>query len=129
MTREQILATGKHVVIIGGGDTGADCLGTSHRQKAASVHQFEILPMPPDERSPPTPWPLWPLQLRVESSHEEGGKREWAVTTARFSGDNGNVKKLHCDARGPSSSREQSSRWMRNWCCWRWDLPVPSGLG
>ena len=70
---EQILATGKRVVIIGGGDTGADCLGTSHRQKAASVHQFEIMPMPPNERAPHTPWPLWPLQLRVESSHEEGG--------------------------------------------------------
>src|SRR5919112_932332 len=62
----QILATGKHVVIIGGGDTGADCLGTSHRQKALSVHQFEIMPMPPDQRSPQTPWPLWPLQLRLE---------------------------------------------------------------
>ena len=62
---EQILATGKHVIIIGGGDTGADCLGTSHRQKAASVHQFEIMPMPPADRAPQTPWPLWPLQLRV----------------------------------------------------------------
>src|SRR5271167_4257650 len=68
----QILATGKHVVIIGGGDTGADCLGTSHRQKAASVHQFEIMPMPPNDRADSSPWPLWPLQLRVESSHEEG---------------------------------------------------------
>jgi glutamate synthase (NADPH/NADH) small chain len=71
----QILATGKHVIIIGGGDTGADCLGTSHRQKAASVKQLEIMPMPPEDRSPSTPWPLWPLQLRVESSHEEGGER------------------------------------------------------
>ena len=62
---QAILATGKHVIIIGGGDTGADCLGTSHRQKAASVHQFEIMPMPPVERSPLTPWPLWPLQLRI----------------------------------------------------------------
>jgi len=91
---QEILATGKRVVIIGGGDTGADCLGTSHRQKAASVHQFEILPMPPAERSPSTPWPLWPLQLRMESSHEEGGRREWAVATTRFSG-NGSVNKLH----------------------------------
>jgi glutamate synthase (NADPH/NADH) small chain len=89
-----ILATGKRVVIIGGGDTGADCLGTSHRQKAASVHQFEILPTPPPERASSTPWPLWPLQLRMESSHEEGGKREWAVATTRFSG-NGSVEKLH----------------------------------
>ncbi|HEY4363408.1 MAG TPA: glutamate synthase subunit beta [Bryobacteraceae bacterium] len=93
---QAILATGKHVIIIGGGDTGADCLGTSHRQKAASVTQFEIMPMPPVERSPLTPWPLWPLQLRAESSHEEGGKREWAVNTTHFTGDkDDNVKKLH----------------------------------
>src|SRR4051812_32335877 len=92
----QILATGKHVIIIGGGDTGAACLGTSHRHKAASVHQFEIMPMPPPDRSPVTPWPLWPLQLRQESSHEEGGQREWSVATAKFEGDaNGHVKKLH----------------------------------
>jgi glutamate synthase (NADPH/NADH) small chain len=90
----QILATGKHVVIIGGGDTGADCLGTSHRQKAASVHQFEIMPMPPEDRAAETPWPLWPLQLRVESSHEEGGIRDWAIATTSFSGD-GQVSKLH----------------------------------
>jgi glutamate synthase (NADPH/NADH) small chain len=92
----QILATGKRVVIIGGGDTGADCLGTSHRQKALSVHQFEIMPMPPEQRSEATPWPLWPLMLRQESSHEEGGTRDWAVSTVRFEGDeNGRVKKLH----------------------------------
>ena len=92
----QILATGKRVVIIGGGDTGADCLGTSHRQKAASVHQFEIMPMPPADRAPQTPWPLWPLQLRSESSHEEGGIRDWSITTTSFTGDDeGNVKKLH----------------------------------
>jgi len=97
----QILATGKHVVIIGGGDTGADCLGTAHRQKPASVHQFEIMPMPPLERSPNTPWPLWPLQLRTESAHEEGGVREWAVATTRFSGENGHVKQLHAIRVGP----------------------------
>ncbi len=97
-----ILATGRRVVIIGGGDAGADCLGTSHRQKPASVHQFEIMPMPPVERSPLTPWPLWPLQLRSESSHEEGGKREWAVATTHFSGDvHGNVEKLHAVHVGP----------------------------
>jgi len=91
----QILATGKRVVIIGGGDTGADCLGTSHRQKAASVHQFEIMPMPPADRAPQTPWPLWPLQLRVESSHEEGGTREWSIGTVEFIGDErGNVRGL-----------------------------------
>jgi glutamate synthase (NADPH/NADH) small chain len=93
---ETILATGKRVVIIGGGDTGADCLGTSLRQGAASVLQFEIMPKPPDERSPQTPWPLWPLQLRTESSHEEGGTRQWSVATTSFEGDaDGNVKRLN----------------------------------
>jgi glutamate synthase (NADPH/NADH) small chain len=93
---DQILAAGKHVVIIGGGDTGADCLGTSHRQKAAHISQFELLPKPPDDRAPQTPWPLWPMQLRVESSHEEGGLRDWSVSTVRFTGDaSGNVTKLH----------------------------------
>jgi glutamate synthase (NADPH/NADH) small chain len=91
-----ILATGKHVIIIGGGDTGADCLGTSHRQKAASVKQLEIMPLPPENRAPSTPWPLWPLQLRVESSHEEGGERHWSASTTKFTGDEqGNVKQLH----------------------------------
>jgi glutamate synthase (NADPH/NADH) small chain len=99
---QQILATGKRVVIIGGGDTGADCLGTAHRQKPASVHQFEILPMPPLERSPGTPWPLWPLQLRTEGAHEEGGIREWAVATTKFAGDEHHrVKQLHAIRVGP----------------------------
>jgi glutamate synthase (NADPH) small chain len=97
-----ILATGKRVVIIGGGDTGADCLGTSHRQKAAHITQFELLPKPPDERSPSTPWPLWPMQLRTESSHEEGGLRDWSVNTIKFTGDeHGNVKQLHAVRVGP----------------------------
>jgi len=92
----EILATGKRVVIIGGGDTGADCLGTALRQKPLSVHQLEILPQPPEVRAPQTPWPLWPLMLRVESSHEEGGVREWAVTTTSFSGDeHGHVARIH----------------------------------
>jgi glutamate synthase (NADPH/NADH) small chain len=98
----QILATGKRVVIIGGGDTGADCLGTCHRQRAASIHQLEILPEPPPARAPSTPWPLWPLMLRLESSHEEGGVRQWAVSTTRFTGDeNGNVKRLQVTRVGP----------------------------
>ena len=102
---EAILATGKRVVIIGGGDTGADCLGTSHRQKAASVHQFELMPTPPAERSPQTPWPMWPMQLRTETSHEEGGQREWSVSTVRFTGDaQGNVTKLHAVRVGPPPS-------------------------
>jgi glutamate synthase (NADPH/NADH) small chain len=93
---DQILATGKRVVIIGGGDTGADCLGTCHRQGARSVTQFELLPKPPDTRSPLTPWPLWPMQLRIESSHEEGGTRDWCVSTVKFAGDeHGNVTHLH----------------------------------
>ena len=101
-SREAILASGKRVVIIGGGDTGADCLGTCHRQRPLSVHQFEILPLPPPERSPSTPWPLWPLQLRIESSHEEGGVREWSVATTQFSGDSqGRVARLHAIRVGP----------------------------
>ena len=98
-----ILATGKRVVIIGGGDTGADCLGTSHRQGAAHVTQFELLPKPPDERHASTPWPLWPLQLRTESSHEEGGLRQWSMATTGFTGDeHGNVKQLHGVRVGPA---------------------------
>jgi glutamate synthase (NADPH/NADH) small chain len=93
---QAILAGGKRVVIVGGGDTGADCLGTCHRQGALSVTQFELLPKPPDERSPATPWPLWPMQLRIEGAHEEGGTRDWSVATVRFTGDeDGNVKRLH----------------------------------
>ena len=104
---EAVLATGKRVVIIGGGDTGADCLGTSHRQKALSAHQFELLPKPPGERSPDTPWPLWPMQMRTESSHQEGGVREWSVATTGFSGDaQGNVRKLHAVRVGPAPGFE-----------------------
>ena len=103
----EILATGKKVVIIGGGDTGADCLGTSHRQRAASVHQFEIMPMPPSDRAPNTPWPLWPLQLRIESSHEEGGVREWSVATTKFTGnEKGQVTHLHGVRVGPAPKFE-----------------------
>lgn len=105
-----ILATGKHVVIIGGGDTGADCLGTSHRQKALSIHQFEIMPMPPQDRAPQTPWPLWPMQLRVESSHEEGGVRDWSIATQKFTGDDqGNVRQLHGIRVGPPPKFEPIS--------------------
>jgi glutamate synthase (NADPH/NADH) small chain len=92
---EAILATGKHVIVIGGGDTGSDCIGTSHRQGALSVTSFEIMPRPPEDRAASTPWPLWPLQLRTSSSHEEGGKRDWSVSTESVSG-NGKVEKLHC---------------------------------
>jgi glutamate synthase (NADPH/NADH) small chain len=89
-----ISAAGKRVVIIGGGDTGADCLGTVHRQGAVSVHQFELLPRPPDKRAPDNPWPQWPNIFRVSSAHEEGGERVYAVSTQRFVGDGGRVKRL-----------------------------------
>ncbi|HEU5457300.1 MAG TPA: FAD-dependent oxidoreductase, partial [Terracidiphilus sp.] len=102
-----ILATGKRVLIIGGGDTGADCLGTSHRQGARSVHQFEIMPKPPETRAASTPWPLWPLQLRTESAHEEGGIRDWSINSLKFTGDeHGNVKQLHAIRVGPPSRFE-----------------------
>ncbi|HUD75169.1 MAG TPA: glutamate synthase subunit beta, partial [Terracidiphilus sp.] len=97
-----ISAEGKRVVIIGGGDTGADCLGTCLRQGAKSVHQLEIMPKPPTERAASTPWPLWPLQLRTETSHEEGGKREWGVNSIKFTGDErGCLKQLHGIHVGP----------------------------
>ena len=99
---KEILATGKRVVIIGGGDTGADCLGTCHRQKPLSVHQFEIMPKPPEDRSPLTPWPLWPMQLRIEGAHEEGGVRDWSIATTKFTGgDDRHVQKLHAVRVGP----------------------------
>jgi glutamate synthase (NADPH) small chain len=90
-----ITAAGKKVVILGGGDTGSDCLGTSNRQGAASVHQFELLPVPPESRTPEMPWPDWPMILRTSSSHEEGVIRDWSINTKRFLGSNGTVQKLH----------------------------------
>ncbi len=90
-----ITAAGKHVVIIGGGDTGADCLGTAHRQGAASVHQFEIMPRPPDERAAANPWPTYPMIYRTSSAHEEGGDRVYSVNTEEFRGDeSGTVRAL-----------------------------------
>jgi glutamate synthase (NADPH/NADH) small chain len=93
----QITAHGKRVVILGGGDTGSDCLGTSNRQGCISVHQFELLPQPPETRTEDiAPWPYWPMILRTSSSHEEGVIRDWSINTKSFSGDaHGNVKKLH----------------------------------
>jgi glutamate synthase (NADPH/NADH) small chain len=86
-------ASGKHVVIIGGGDTGSDCVGTSNRHGAASVTQFELLPMPPDPETNPV-WPYWPTRLRTSSSHEEGAERDWSVATKAFLGEDGKVKSL-----------------------------------
>ena len=97
-----ILAEGKSVVILGGGDTGADCLGTSLRQHAKIVHQYEIMQKPPDVRAASTPWPMWPSQLRTESSHEEGGVRDWGINSVSFTGDEqGRVKQLHAVRVGP----------------------------
>ena len=93
---EPILAGGKHVVVIGGGDTGSDCIGTAIRQGARSVTNFEILPQPPVQENKMLTWPDWPLKLRTSSSHEEGANRDFAVLTTKFSGQNGEVKKLHC---------------------------------
>ncbi len=90
----QIMATGKHVVVIGGGDTGSDCVGTSNRHGAASVTQFELLPQPPEQENKPMVWPYWPVKLRTSSSHEEGCKRDWSVATKRFEGKDGKVEKL-----------------------------------
>ena len=93
---EPILADGKHVVVIGGGDTGSDCIGTSIRQGALSVTNFEIMPQPPEKENKLLTWPDWPLKLRTSSSHEEGAERDFAVGTVSFSGENGRVKTLHC---------------------------------
>ena len=108
-----ISARGKRVVIIGGGDTGADCLGTAHRQGAVSVHQLELLPSPPMERAANNPWPLWPNIFRSSSAHEEGGARDFCVSTKRFSGTNGTVERLHAirvefepDGKGGQRMRE-----------------------
>jgi glutamate synthase (NADPH/NADH) small chain len=92
---EEISAKGKRVVVIGGGDTGSDCLGTAHRQGCLEAHQFELLPEPPPTRAESTPWPLWPMKLRTSHAHEEGCDREWSISTTKFSGENGHVKKLH----------------------------------
>jgi glutamate synthase (NADPH/NADH) small chain len=108
-----ITARGERVVIIGGGDTGADCLGTAHRQGAVSVHQFELLPAPPNERAPDNPWPLWPNIFRTSSAHEEGGVQDYCISTRRFSGRDGRVERLHAvrvafvsDGNGGKAMRE-----------------------
>jgi glutamate synthase (NADPH/NADH) small chain len=91
----EISARGKHVIIIGGGDTGSDCAGTCLRQRAASVRQLELFPQPPEARDASTPWPLWPMQLRTSHAHEEGCERDWSIATTRFSGHRGRVRRLH----------------------------------
>ena len=113
-TEEEILATGLDVVVLGGGDTGSDCVGTSHRQGARSVTSIELLERPPEQRHASTPWPLWPLVFRTSSSHEEGGVREFSALTKRFEGAAGRVERLHAvrlewgppDASGRPTMRE-----------------------
>ena len=95
ITEKEITARGKHVVVLGGGDTGSDCHGTALRQGALSVSSWELLPKPPAERTESMPWPYWPMILRTSSSHEEGGMRDWSVNTKRFSGRDGKVETLH----------------------------------
>jgi NADPH-dependent glutamate synthase beta subunit-like oxidoreductase len=132
---DQITAAGKHVVIIGGGDTGSDCVGTSNRHGAASITQFELLPPPPAAENKPLVWPNWPIKLRTSTSHEEGCERDWAVTTKRFEGRNGRVGSSlpHVSnggrtARGLrrwSKSRAANSKSRRTSCCSRWGSSVP----
>ena len=96
LDNKPILAGGKQVIVIGGGDTGSDCIGTSHRQGALSVTQLEIMPRPPEKENKPLVWPDWPLKFRTSSSQQEGAERDFSVVTKSFSGENGEVKKLHC---------------------------------
>jgi glutamate synthase (NADPH/NADH) small chain len=91
---DQIRATGKHVVVIGGGDTGSDCVGTSNRHGAASVSQFELMPQPPQQENRPLTWPNWPIKMRTSSSHEEGCQRDWSIATKSFIGEDGKVTGL-----------------------------------
>ena len=112
--KDAISAKGKNVVVIGGGDTGSDCVGTSHRQGAKRVVQIEVMPAPTESRPPETPWPKYPLILKISTSHKEGGERQWSVLTKKFSGEGGLVKKVHCvkvdfsqrDANGTPIMRE-----------------------
>ncbi len=112
--QERLSAEGKHVVVIGGGDTGSDCIGTSRRQGAGSITQIELLPKPPDSRLPTNPWPTWPTVMRTSSSQEEGCERMWSVQTKGFAGEEGSVRKLRCvkldwsepDAAGRRTFRE-----------------------
>ena len=124
-------AKGKHVVVIGGGDTGSDCVGTSNRQGAASVTQLEVMPQPPEQENKALTWPDWPLKMRTSSSHEEGAERDFAVLTKRAVGKDGKVEALECvriewvkGADGRMAMKEvdgqQRSSSRPTWCCWPW---------
>ncbi len=128
----QILATGKHVVVIGGGDTGSDCIGTSIRQGAASVVNFELMPQPPDQEDKQLTWPYWPLKLRTSSSHEEGAERDFAVATKSLQGKDGKVESLTAchvewvkDGKGGMKMQEVPGTeftFPRSSCCWPWAM-------
>ena len=132
-----INAHGKHVVIIGGGDTGADCLGTAHRQGAASVTQLEIMPAPPDRRAADSnPWPTYPMIMRVSSAHEEGGERLYSVNTERFLGGRRPATCGRCcctrwsgSTAGSRRSRAPSASCRPTWSSWPWASPARSARG
>ncbi len=105
-----ITAAGKRVVVVGGGDTGSDCIGTCHRQGAMSVVQLELMPQPPASRDASTPWPLWPMQLRTSHAHEEGGVRDWSIATTALSGSDGRVQQLHAVRVAPMSGADGRAR-------------------
>ncbi|PSQ84959.1 MAG: hypothetical protein BRD40_00715 [Bacteroidetes bacterium QS_1_65_9] len=107
---DDISAEGKHVIVIGGGDTGSDCVGTTNRQQPASVTQFELMPTPPDERPPDQPWPYMPMVLKTTSSHEEGVDRQWSILTKEFLGSNGRVEKLRTRSDGRRAGRAPHHR-------------------
>ncbi len=136
---KEVIANGKNVVVIGGGDTGSDCVGTSNRHGAKSVTQFELLPKPPDERDEYMPWPAYPMLLKETSSHEEGVSRKWAVATKAFIGDEeGNLKALKIvdlewkivDGRPARfvKLKTVNGRYPANWLYWPWDLCIRSML-
>ncbi|MEE4287027.1 MAG: glutamate synthase subunit beta [Mariniphaga sp.] len=110
--KKRISAKDKHVLVIGGGDTGSDCVGTSNRQQAKSVTQIEILPKPPEKRENNNPWPYWPNTLRSSSSHEEGCERRWSLSTKRFIGENGKVKQT--EVVQVEWSKDENGRWIMN---------------
>ena len=114
------------MIVIGGGDTGSDCVGTSNRHGATSVTQFELMPMPPEEENKPLTWPYWPFKLRTSSSHEEGCEREFAIATKEFIGAKGKVTGAEDRARRVEGrqdgrgARQRAGCSRPTWCCWRW---------
>ena len=126
-----VTAAGKHVIVIGGGDTGADCVASAHREQAASVTQIELLGEPPVHRPDElTPWPLWPMKLRTSYALKEGGERSFAVSTTELTGARRRradpLAREHRRAAVRPGARHRGERTRRSWCCWRWASPVPS---